>query len=344
MRYILAVETSCDETCLSVVDCQKNIVSNLIYSQATQHSKYSGVVPEVAARLHLSKIGELTQLAQQKSDFNSLSAIAATGGPGLIGGVITGVTFAKSLSLCFQKPFIAINHLEGHILSARLESDVEFPYLALLISGGHCQFVSVEDVGKYRVLGETLDDSLGETFDKLAKMLELGYPGGPIVERYALSGNRKAFSLPIPLSGRDGCDLSFSGLKTHMRYLIQKLKVVSDSVKNDLCASFEYTVGVFLSGRCKNAIAKFKRLHSVDTSTLVIVGGVASNNYLRNLLKKIAEEEGFAFFTPSPKLCTDNAAMIAWAAQEHFTMGHTTKLDFCARSRWSLSDLHTCYI
>ncbi len=341
MNLILAIESSCDDTCVALVDSERQIRGNLVMSQHLAHLEYKGVVPEIASRLHVLNVRKLAEIVLKNQDLSSLSAIAATGGPGLIGGLITGVTFAKAIALFLNKPFISINHLEGHALTIRLTDAIEYPYLLLLMSGGHCQFVAVLGLGCYIVLGKTLDDALGEVFDKLARMLNLGYPGGPLVEKYAQTGNSKAFTLPCPLI-KEGCDFSFSGLKTFLRRLISDLGNLSESQISDICASFQYTVGKILASKCLNAIEKFQNLLKERNSydqILVLSGGVAANLYLRKVITDAVVEKGFRCVAPPMHLCTDNAAMIAWAAQERFVLNKFTQMDFRPIARWPIESL-----
>jgi N6-L-threonylcarbamoyladenine synthase len=264
-----------------------------------------------------------------------MDAIAVTGGPGLIGGVIVGVMTAKAIASVHNKPFIAVNHLEGHALTVRLTDDVPFPFLLLLVSGGHCQFLMVENVGQYQKLGGTVDDALGEAFDKTAKMLGLDYPGGPAVEKLARSGDERAYRFPVPMKGREGCDFSFSGLKTAVRLAIQEIGTVSEQQRADICASFQFAAGESICDRARNALQLFKVQHP-DSQHFVVAGGVAANQYLRGRLETLAAEFGMMLVAPPIKLCTDNAAMIAWAGLERFRLGMTDTLAFEPRPRWPL--------
>lgn len=331
---VLGIESSCDETAAAVVAGDRRILSNVVLSQLDEHRPYGGVVPEIAARAHVSHLDGLIRQALREAGvgLSDLSAIAATAGPGLIGGVIVGLTTAKAIALGSGKPLIGINHLEGHALTPRLVSDVGFPYLLLLVSGGHCQLLAVEGVGRYRRLGTTIDDAVGEAFDKTAKLLGLGYPGGPAVERTAAAGDPARFTLPRPMIGRPGCDFSFSGLKTAVREALAALpQPVTDQDKADLAASFQAVVGAVMVDRTRRALAL------LPTGTpLVVAGGVAANRHLRARLEKLAGEVGSAFVAPPLRLCTDNAAMIAWAGVEHFRAGHTDPLDIKPRARWPL--------
>jgi len=336
---ILGIETSCDETAAAVVADDKRILSDAVLSQIEDHRPFGGVVPEVAARAHLELIDGLVDQAMKEAGigFDDLDAIAATGGPGLIGGVLVGVMTAKAIAAVKKLPFIAVNHLEGHALTARLTDDLDFPYLLLLVSGGHCQLLAVEGVGQYRRLGTTIDDALGEAFDKTAKMLGLGFPGGPAVEKVAEDGDRTRFELPRPLKGRDGADFSFSGLKTKVRQTIEALPPGNLKQQDvaDLCASFQAAAEDILADRTTNAMAIFQAAYGKQTA-LVVAGGVAANKPIRERLKRLAQEKGFQFIAPPANLCTDNAAMIAWAGIERLKLGMTDSLDFQARPRWPL--------
>ena len=318
-------------------DCGKRILSNIVWSQL-EHEAYGGVVPEIAARAHMEHIENVINRAITEAgvSLSEIDAVAATAGPGLIGGVIVGVMTAKAIASVAKKPFIAVNHLEGHALTVRLTDSVPFPYLLLLVSGGHCQFLIVSGVGKYQKLGGTIDDALGEAYDKTAKMLGLGYPGGAAVEAAAKNGDPNAYKLPLPLHGRDGCDLSFSGLKTAVRLQIEKLGAIDAQKTADICASFQYTATKSLLERSQFAIKKFKEQHQ-DGKDFVLAGGVAANQYIRGQLQSLLAENGLSLIAPPIKLCTDNAAMIAWAGLERFRLGLSDSLDFEPRARWPLS-------
>jgi N6-L-threonylcarbamoyladenine synthase len=336
---VLGIETSCDETAAAVVDGNGNILANRVLSQIDEHRLYGGVVPEVAARAHLDHIDHIIGDAMDESGvkFPDLTAVAATGGPGLIGGVMVGVMAAKAIALTHDIPFLAVNHLEAHALTVRLTDDVAFPYLLLLVSGGHCQLLSVEGVGQFKRLGTTVDDALGEAFDKTAKMLGLGYPGGPAVEQAAKLGVPDRFTLASPMVGRPGCDFSFSGLKTSLRQTVEKLPPgpLQDEDVNSLCTAFQRAAGKSLTDRCKRAIAMFRETHP-DADTLVVAGGVAANQFLRGQLENLVEDQGMRLVAPPPDLCTDNGAMIAWAGIEHLRLGHEDPLNFAPRPRWPL--------
>ncbi|MGB1550415.1 MAG: tRNA (adenosine(37)-N6)-threonylcarbamoyltransferase complex transferase subunit TsaD, partial [Parvibaculales bacterium] len=334
--YVLGLETSCDETAAAIVEMPVDngraigsgrILANQILSQIETHAPYGGVVPELAARAHLSHLDRLIAAALEEAalTLNDMDAIAATAGPGLIGGVLIGLTTGKALALAADKPFIGINHLEGHALSARLTEAVDFPYLLLLVSGGHCQLLAVNGLDDYTALGQTLDDAVGEAYDKAAKLMSLGYPGGPEIEKRARHGNRMAHKLPRPLlnDAKAGLDFSFSGLKTALRQAAEKAAPLDDYKVADLAASFEAAVGDCLATQTGRAMRHFRRtaplpLAADATLNLVVAGGVAANHYLRARLSDAAAAENFTLFVPPPALCTDNAAMIARAGGERF--------------------------
>ncbi len=341
---ILGIETSCDETAAAVVTGGREILSDLVLSQLDEHRPYGGVVPEIAARSHLDHIDGLVARALDEAGlgFAELDGVAATAGPGLIGGVFVGVMTGKAIAAARGLPFLAVNHLEGHALTARLTHDLDFPYLLLLVSGGHCQLVAVEGVGRYRKLGGTLDDAIGESFDKTAKMLGLGYPGGPEVERAARAGDPARFDLPRPLRGRDNLDFSFSGLKTAVRHQAEAAGALGagpdSQAARDMAASFQAAVADVLADRCARALDRFQE-QAGRRGPLVVAGGVAANGYLRARLDAVAATSGAALIAPPPRLCTDNAAMIAWAGVERLRAGLTDPLDFAPRPRWPLEEL-----
>jgi N6-L-threonylcarbamoyladenine synthase len=336
---VLGIESSCDETAAAIVDDRRRVLAERLFSQLDAHRPYGGVVPEVAARAHLEHLGPLIAETMRAAavDFADLDAVAATAGPGLIGGVIVGVTMAKAIAAVHRKPFLAVNHLEGHALSARLSDDVRFPYLLLLVSGGHCQLLVVEDVGRYRRLGATIDDAAGEAFDKAAKLLGLGYPGGPAIERAATTAAAPIPDLPRPMFGRPDCNFSFSGLKTALRQRVEALRAaggLDDATVADLAAGFEQAIADSVADRTRRAIALARE--TVSPTALVVAGGVAANQRLRGALAAVAERAGLPLVAPPIRLCTDNAAMIAWAGLEHFRRGETDALDFAPRPRWPL--------
>ncbi|MBI2241871.1 MAG: tRNA (adenosine(37)-N6)-threonylcarbamoyltransferase complex transferase subunit TsaD [Magnetospirillum gryphiswaldense] len=335
---ILGIETSCDETAAALVDDERRILADVVLSQIDVHRPFGGIVPEVAARAHLEHVDAMVAqaMAQAGKTFADLDAVAATGGPGLIGGVMVGVMTAKAIALAANKPFLAVNHLEGHALTARLTHGIAFPYLLLLASGGHCQLLAVLGVGDYRRLGTTIDDAVGEAFDKAAKMIGLGYPGGPQIQEWAAKGDPTRFALPRPMKGKPGCDFSFSGLKNAVRLLVESLpQPLCDQDVADVAAAFQTAVAESMADRAKRAIETFKSRWPQGTH-LVVAGGVAANVALREKLTLLAAKAGLTFLAPPLKLCTDNAAMIAWAGVERFRLGLTDPLNFAPRPRWPL--------
>lgn len=336
---ILGLESSCDDTSAAIVETGPKILSNIVIGQEREHSIYKGVVPEIAARSHISNIENAIDqcFIEANLSLEHIDAIAATSGPGLIGGLIVGSMFGKALSSSLKKPFIAINHLEGHALTPCLTNNVSFPYLLLLISGGHCQFVAVEGLGKYRILGTSLDDAIGEAFDKVAKMIGLDFPGGALIEQRAKYGNPNRFIFPKPLCSQKNCNMSFSGLKTAVSVRINKLTHLSDECKNDIAASFQKTVCDILRQKSKYAIEKYNSY--CNGKTMVVAGGVASNQEICLSLKKLANDKGYNFVSPPVKLCTDNAAMIAFAGLERLKIGRVNSLDFKPRARWSIDEV-----
>jgi N6-L-threonylcarbamoyladenine synthase len=338
---VLGIETSCDETAAAVVGDQPRplIRANLIHAQLAEHAPYGGVVPEIAARAHLDHIEGLVRraLAEASVTVDRLDGVAAAAGPGLIGGLIVGSMAAKGIAWAGQKPFIAVNHLEAHALAARLSHDVGFPYLLLLVSGGHTQLLVCAGIGRYRQLGTTRDDAAGEAFDKTAKLLGLDYPGGPAIERAARGGDSARFAVPRPLKGREGCDFSFSGLKTAVRQIIADKGPFGPEGTSDLAAAIELAICDCLIDRTANALAWFRR-HHPDGTSLVAAGGVAANLRLRDRLAALAESAGLAFVAPPVALCTDNGAMIAWAGLERLRLGLVDGLDAPVHPRWPLDD------
>jgi N6-L-threonylcarbamoyladenine synthase len=340
---VLGLETSCDETAAGVVRGRApgpgEILSNVVLSQLQEHAAFGGVVPEIAARAHVEALDSVVEaaLAEAGISGDQLNAIAATAGPGLIGGVMVGLTTAKALALAWDKPLIAVNHLEAHALTARLTNGVAFPYLLLLISGGHCQLLAVEAVGKFRLLGTTIDDAVGEAFDKAAKLLGLPYPGGPNIEVLAKGGDPRAFALPRPMAGRQGADFSFSGLKTAVRQIVRRPDF-ADGARAGMAASFQAAVIDSLLDRVGAGMRMFRTLFGEEREpALVVAGGVAANAAIGAALAKLAEAQGFRTAIPPPQLCTDNAAMIAWAGVERAELGLFDSLSAEPKARWPLS-------
>ena len=343
---VLGIETSCDETAASVVRGSApgpgEILSNIVFSQTEAHAPYGGVVPEIASRAHLEILDTMIEraLADAGLTLAKVDGIAATAGPGLIGGVMVGLTTAKALALGAGKPLIAVNHLMGHAMTARMTHGVEFPFLLLLVSGGHCQLVGVGGPEDFRLYGSTIDDAVGEAFDKCAKILGLPYPGGPAVEQAAKTGNPRAYDLPRPMKGRPGADFSFSGLKTALRLLAQDGTKGAISVQ-DAAASFQAAVIESLIDRTRAGMALFRHdfaNHGPQDDVLVVAGGVAANQAIGAALEKLAGEEGFVTRIPPPRLCTDNAAMIAWAGVERLSAGRAgDALSLSPRARWPLA-------
>ncbi|MFD0916564.1 tRNA (adenosine(37)-N6)-threonylcarbamoyltransferase complex transferase subunit TsaD [Pseudahrensia aquimaris] len=338
MSLVLGIETSCDETAASVVrsgrhgDGPGEIVSNIVRSQIADHAPFGGVVPEIAARAHLQTLDGIIEraMAEAEATFQDLDAIAVTSGPGLAGGLIVGTMTARAIAAVHSKPLFTINHLEGHALTARLTDGVAFPYLLLLVSGGHTQILLVRGVGDYERWATTIDDALGEAFDKTAKLLGLPYPGGPQVEKAARKGDPKAFDFPRPLGGRETLDMSFSGLKTAVR----KAALAEPERVDDICASFQTAVGDVLADRLTRAFERFKQEYS-RPAALIVAGGVAANAYLRARLQTITQGKDWRWIAPPPNLCTDNAAMIAWAGVERLAANSIIE-DEGIRPRWPL--------
>ena len=343
MIRILGIETSCDETAASVValndDGSRQILSNEVLSQIALHAPYGGVVPEIAARHHVEALDKIVAraLATAKLQLADVDAVAVAAGPGLIGGLLVGVTTAKTLALVAKKPFIAVNHLEAHALTARLTHAVGFPFLLLLASGGHTALVAARDVGEYTRLGTTVDDAIGEAFDKAAKLLSLPYPGGPSVESAAASGNPERCDLPRPLIGRPGCDFSLSGLKTALRIASERITPLTATDIADLCASFQAAIVDIVDDRTRRALQAFAESAGKPTA-LVVAGGVAANGPLRQALSRLAVEAGLKFVAPPLELCGDNAAMIAWAGIERLRRGLVDDLTAPSRARWPLGE------
>ena len=340
---VLGLETTCDETAAAIVelgeDGRGRILCNEVMSQIAQHAAYGGVVPEIAARAHVEVIDRLVVRALEHAGLGlgDMDGIAAAAGPGLIGGVLVGLTTAKTLALVARKPLLAVNHLEAHALTARLTEAVAFPYLLLLASGGHTQLVAVKGVGDYVVLGTTVDDAIGEAFDKVAKLLGLAYPGGPQVEREAANGDPDRFALPRPMLGRPKPDFSLSGLKTALRLEAEKVLPLSPTDVADLCASFQAAVVDIVEDRTRLALRSF-RSEVGHPSALVAAGGVAANDPIRRALARLAGEAGLRLVAPPLDLCGDNGAIIAWAGLERLRLGLTDDLTAPARARWPLTE------
>ncbi len=347
----LGIESSCDETSASVVDSNRNVLSHIIYSQIPEHQKYGGVVPELAARAHILAIDQVIEQTLERAGktIDDIDIIAGTAGPGLIGGVLVGWMAATGIAQSTGKPLIAVNHLEGHALVPRLHAStadgtdgkttVDFPYLLMLASGGHCQILLVRGVGQYELIGQTLDDSAGEAFDKIAKMLGLGYPGGPIVDTRAKQGNPTAFKFPRPLCDKPGCDFSFSGIKTAGRVFLDKNPGPhSEEFINDFCASFQASVVDCIVNRLNNAI-RDARVKDANPKTLVVAGGVAKNSAIRSAMEKLAKDNKMVFAAPPMNLCTDNGAMIAWAGIENYKAGKIVHEPIAPRPRWPLTEM-----
>tara|TARA_B100000674_G_scaffold241445_1_gene198624 strand:- start:677 stop:1753 length:1077 start_codon:yes stop_codon:yes gene_type:complete len=339
---VLGIETSCDETSVSVVEKSQDgtvkILSNIVRGQLEVHEDFGGVVPELAARAHSEIIDKITSLALKKAKikFKDLSAIAATAGPGLLGGLIVGTVFAKTMASALKLPFIAVNHLEGHALSVLLEHKIAFPYLLLLVSGGHTEFTIINKFNSYKRIGTTLDDALGEAFDKTARLLNLGYPGGPLIEKYAAKGDSGKYQFPMPLIHEKNLDFSFSGLKSSVAQKVLN-KNITEKFRCDISASFQKTIVEILLKKTQQAIKTFNiQTKNKKTVNIVVAGGVAANQFIRDSLKNLEDQINCKFYFPSLKLCTDNGAMIAYAGIERYERGLFDKLNFKPRPRWPL--------
>lgn len=340
---VLGIETSCDETAAAVVrdgdslSGPGEILSNVVFSQIEDHAPFGGVVPEIAARAHLEALDGVIDKAMQQSgtSFDNLDAVAVTAGPGLAGGLIVGTMTARAIAAVHGKPLLTINHLEGHALTARLTDGVAFPYLLLLVSGGHTQILLVRGVDDYERWATTIDDALGEAFDKTAKLLGLPYPGGPQVEKAASGGDGSSYIFPRPLSGRDTLDMSFSGLKTAVRKAAQESNGVDQQAAANICASFQAAVADVLVDRLARSFDRFEKMVG-EPSALVVAGGVAANTMLRMQLQSLSQQRGWRWIAPAPHLCTDNAAMIAWAGLERMRSGLELQADAGIRPRWPL--------
>lgn len=336
---VLGLETSCDETAASVVrltEGRAEVLSSVVHSQIDDHAAYGGVVPEIAARSHVEMLAEVTRRAMAEADmaYDGLDGIAATAGPGLVGGVMVGLSFGKAAALARGLPLVAVNHLEGHAVSARLGAEVAYPFLLLLVSGGHCQLLEVRGVGDMSRIGATIDDAAGEAFDKIAKALGLGYPGGPALERLATQGDGSKIDLPRALLGRKDCDFSFSGLKTAAFRIAQTCQTEQD--KADLADAVQNAIARQLSDRSERALAAYAETH--EHRLFVVAGGVAANKTIRATLQATAAKHGFDFLAPPMAYCTDNAAMIALAGAERLALGLTSDIDVVARPRWPLDE------
>ena len=332
---VLGIETSCDETAVAVYDSERGLLSHLVYSQAALHASYGGVVPELASRDHVRKIVPLIKeaLAQAQTSAREINGVAYTAGPGLVGALLVGAAIGRSLAWAWGIPAIGVHHMEGHLLAPMLEEDAPaFPFLALLVSGGHTQLVEVRAVGQYRILGESLDDAAGEAFDKVAKVLGLGYPGGPVLERLAARGRDSQFEFPRPMTHRPGLDFSFSGLKTFVINTLQASDS-SEQTRADIARAFIEAVVETLLIKCQRA------LEQTGLKRLVAAGGVSANKQLRRRLSDLAQEMGVTVFYPRPEFCTDNGAMIAYAGYRRLAMGYAEPLGFEVRPRWSLREL-----
>lgn len=337
---VLGIESSCDDTSVAILNMadgdmpyEQRILAHKIYTQFTEHEEYGGVVPEIASRAHLERMDGLLDAALVEANLTlkDMDAFAVTSGPGLLGGLLVAVSYVKSLALATGKPFLGVNHLEGHALTAHLTEGIDFPYLLLLASGGHCQFMDVKAKGDYEIIGATLDDAAGEVFDKVAKMLDMPYPGGPHIEKLALEGNPGAYDFPIPLH-TNTIEMSFSGLKTAVRTCIREQDELTDKIKADICASFQHTVAKTLVFKAKKA------LNHTNAKQFVLAGGVAANKFLRGALEDICQKKAVTFYAPPIKLCTDNAVMIAYAGGLYLKEGKHSEMDLQATARWPLEE------
>ena len=339
---ILGIETSCDETAASIITENEQgnpiILSNIVSSQTEVHKKFGGVVPELAARSHIEKIDSIVQKAIDESGkkIEEIDVVASTAGPGLVVCLSVGLSFGKAFSSLINKPFIAVNHLEGHALSPKLNSKLNYPYLVLLISGGHSQFLNVQALGKYKRLGTTIDDALGEAFDKTAKLLGIEFPGGPMIEILAKKGNPNKYNLPKPIFNKGGCNLSFAGLKTAILKITKNIK--TDQEKFDLAASFQKTIEEILYKKTRIAFTEFEKQNNLKNKIFVIAGGVASNKSIRSMLINLCKQENYESIFPPIQLCSDNAAMIAMVGLEKFKLKQFDKLDYPVKHRWPLDE------
>ena len=345
-KRVLGIETSCDETAASVVvhriyqdgAFEGEILSNIVRSQIEEHQDFGGVVPELAARAHVVHLDQIIERALDKAEMEltQIDGVGVTAGPGLIGGVLVGLTTAKALCAALGKPLIGVNHLEGHALTARLTDGVAFPYVLLLVSGGHTQILLVRGVGVYELWGNSIDDALGEAFDKVAKMLGLGYPGGPAVEKLAQKGDARRFDFPRPLLQRKNMDFSFSGLKTAVRVAAQKIAPLKDKDVTDICAGFQASITDIVGARARAALARFEVEFPRADKVLVVAGGVAANKEIGAVLGAVCKGMGAKLVVPPMHLCTDNGAMIGWAGAERLVLGQADGLELGAKARWPL--------
>ena len=340
--FILGIESSCDETAASIISENNQgspiVLSNIVSSQSNIHKEFGGVVPELAARSHIEKIDWIVQKAIDDSGIkiNEIDAVASTAGPGLIVCLSVGLSFGKALAASLNKPFIAVNHLEGHALSPKLNSKLNYPYLLLLISGGHSQYLSVKNLSEYKRLGTTIDDAIGEAFDKTAKLLGIEFPGGPQIEVLAKKGNSNRYDLPKPIFNRGGCNLSFAGLKTAILKISKQIN--TEQEKFDLAASFQKTVVEILHKKTKLAFIEFEKQIKPKEKKFVIAGGVAANKEIRNMLTNLCKEKKYIPIFPPIELCSDNAAMIAMVGLEKFKLKQFNNLDYPAKPRWQLDE------
>ena len=338
---VLGIESSCDETSAAIVEKSGSnikVLSNIVKSQIDIHKLYGGVVPELAARAHSDVIDKIikTCLKDAKLTFKKIDAIAATAGPGLLGGLLVGVVAGKTLAHYLKKPFIAVNHLEGHALSIKLEKDIKYPYLLLLVSGGHTEYTIIKNFNSYKRVGTTIDDALGEAFDKTARLLKMGYPGGPEIEKYAALGDENKFELPLPLINEKNAHFSFAGLKSAVASIVAKNRC-TEKFKKDMAASFQKTINKIIFIKTQNAVREYRRIiKSKKNLKIVVAGGVAANKSIRNSLNALETIENCEFLFPSIKYCTDNGAMIALAGIERFERNKFDKLNFKPRPRWPL--------
>ena len=342
---ILGIETSCDETAASLITENEQghpiVLSNVVSSQIDVHKEFGGVVPELAARSHVEKIDWIVQKAVSESGkkIEEIDAVASTAGPGLVVCLSVGLSFGKALASSLNKPFVAVNHLEGHALSPKLDSTLNYPYLLLLISGGHSQFLDVQGIGSYKRLGTTIDDALGEAFDKTAKLLGIEFPGGPQIEVMAKKGNSDKYNLPKPIFNKGGCNLSFAGLKTAILKISKDIK--TEQEKFDLAASFQKTIEIILYKKTKIAFSEFEKHNKLEEKIFVIAGGVAANKNIRHMLKNLCNEQNYQPIFPPLEFCSDNAAMIAMVGLEKFKLKKFNDLDFPAKPRWVLDESAT---